>query len=101
MPKGELITKRPATIASVRGTVEALATVGEMQASLRQAIFDAVSENDITEIVKKQVAKAKSGDERAANFVMKFAAGAGAPVTIKQTVVMVTDVATAARLAKQ
>ncbi len=70
-----------------------------MQASLRQAAFDGITADDVKNIVKKQVAKALAGDERSAQFVMKFAVGLGGSTTIRQTNVLCTDVATAARLA--
>lgn len=69
-----------------------------MQGQLRQAIFDAISEQDVTEIVRKQVEKAKAGDEKSLQFVMKYVLGFGQPVTLQQINVM--DVETAAKLAK-
>lgn len=45
-------------------------------------------------------AKAKEGDPNALKFVMSHVVGTGRPVSIKQTLV-VTDVETAARMAKQ
>lgn len=70
-----------------------------MQATLRQAAFDGITADDVKQIVKKQVAKALDGDDRAAQFVMRFAVGLGGSTTIRQTNVLCTDVAMAARLA--
>jgi hypothetical protein len=70
-----------------------------MQAQLRQAIFDGINEQDVTDIVKRQVAKAKAGDEKSLQFVMKYVLGFGQPITLQQINVM--DVETAARLAKE
>lgn len=69
-----------------------------MQGQLRQAIFDAISEEDVAAIVKKQVEKAKGGDDKALQFVMKYVLGFGQNVTLQQINVM--DVETAARVAK-
>lgn len=71
----------------------------EMQSTLRQAMFDAISEADVAAIVKKQVEKAKAGDVNAAKFVLANVIGAASKTTIRQTNI-VTDVATAARLAR-
>lgn len=70
-----------------------------MQGLLRQAIFDAIKEEDVAEIVKKQVEKAKGGDDKALHFVMKYVLGFGQNVTLQQINVM--DVETAARVAKR
>lgn len=40
--------------------------------SLREAAFDAITESDITAIMKAQVDKAKAGDEKAARFVLDY-----------------------------
>jgi hypothetical protein len=70
-----------------------------MQGQLRQAIFDSINEKDVTEIVKRQVEKAKAGDEKSVQFVMKYVLGFGQPITLQQINVM--DVETAARLSKK
>jgi hypothetical protein len=70
-----------------------------MQGQLRQAIFDAITEQDVTQMVKKQVDKAKQGDEKALQFVMKYVLGFGQPITLQQ--INVIDVETAARIAKK
>jgi len=70
-----------------------------MQGQLRQAIFDAINEEDVAAIVKKQVEKAKEGDDKALQFVMKYVLGFGQNITLQQINVM--DVETAARVAKK
>lgn len=71
-----------------------------MQAQLRQAMFNSISEEDVAEIVKRQVEKAKSGDEKSLQFVMKYVLGYGQPTTLQQVNVITTDVHTAAKIAK-
>lgn len=71
-----------------------------MQATLRQAAYDAISGDQVSKIVQKQVEKALAGDEKAASFVMRFAVGLGGSTNIKQTNVLCTDVATAAKLSQ-
>jgi hypothetical protein len=70
-----------------------------MQSQLRNAIFDAVSETDVAEIVKRQVEKAKQGDQKSIDFVMKYALGFGQAINVKQ--VNVIDPETAARLSRE
>ena len=69
------------------------------QTQLQAAMFSSITEKDIEEIVAKQLIKAKEGDASALKFVMSMI-GTNRPVSIKQTLV-VTDVETAARMAKQ
>lgn len=45
------------------------------QAKLRNAMFQGVTEDDIQTIVKKQVEKAKNGDEKSLKFVTEFLLG--------------------------
>lgn len=71
-----------------------------MQAELRMAMFDAISSEDVRAIVAKQIEKAKAGDDAAAKFVLAQVLGNNTPVKITQNNV-ITDVATAARIAKQ
>lgn len=52
-------------------------TVASWQAKLREAIFNAVTEADVAEIVKKQIDLAKQGDKSAIKFVMDYVLGAG------------------------
>ena len=70
-----------------------------MQQTLRQAIFDSISESDITAICKRQVEKAKDGDEASLQFVMKYMLGFGTPVKLQQINVN-TDAQTAVQIAK-
>lgn len=70
----------------------------DMQAQLRLAMFNAITEDDVADIVKKQIAKAKAGDERALRFVMGQVLGGDRNVTLNQT--LVADTETAARLTR-
>lgn len=87
------------TISSVEGQLEQQQTNLELQSKLRQAIFGAISEHDVEEIIKRQVEKAKQGDNASLQFVMKYVLGFGQPVTLNQINVM--DVETAARIANR
>ena len=92
------MSKGAVVLSDVKENIERnTATLG-MQAKLRQAIFDSISEKDVSSIVRKQVEKAKSGDERSLQFVMKYVLGFGQPITLQQ--INVTDVETAAKLAR-
>lgn len=88
------------TIKKVEGMLENEADSLKMQSTLRNAIFGAISEEDVVEIVKRQVEKAKQGDPTALQFVMKYALGFGQPSVVKTVNVLATDVETAARIAK-
>src|SRR3954467_13717560 len=46
--------------------------LGDWTLSLREAAFDAITEADITAIMKAQVEKAKAGDAKAAQFVLDY-----------------------------
>lgn len=70
-----------------------------MQGQLRQAIFDSISESDVADIVKKQVEKAKAGDNKSLEFVMKYVLGFGQPLTLQQ-INVTTDVEGAARISR-
>jgi hypothetical protein len=70
----------------------------DWQLSLQSACFDAVTAQDVQEIVRNQVAKAKDGDPNAIKFVMGHLLGSGRPVTIQNTQI-ITDVEGAAKLA--
>lgn len=61
-----------------------MAAVVGWQAKLRQAIFNAVTENDVREIVQAQVAAAKKGDKQAIKFVMEYVLASKQPVTFVQ-----------------
>lgn len=91
--------KSTMTIQKVKNQIDQHNGTLAMQGQLRQAIFDAIAEQDVAEIVKKQVEKAKQGDDKSLQFVMKYVLGFGQPITLQQINVM--DVETAARVAKQ
>lgn len=69
------------------------------QAQLRAVVANSISEEDVRDIILKQVEKAKAGNESAAKFVLNQVLGTNTPVTIRQTNI-VTDPETAARLAR-
>jgi hypothetical protein len=87
------------TISKVESQIEQHNGTLAMQGQLRQAIFDAITEQDVAAIVKKQVEKAKQGDHQSLQFVMKYVLGFGQPVTLQQINVM--DVETSAKIVKQ
>jgi hypothetical protein len=91
--------KSTMTIQKVENQIDQHNGTLAMQGQLRQAIFDAITEQDVAAIVKKQVEKAKQGDDKSLQFVMKYVLGFGQPITLQQINVM--DVETAARVAKQ
>ena len=80
-------------------SVDNESTIVDWQSGLRMAAFDAITEDDVKQIVANQVKKAKEGDPNAIKFVMGTVLGSNKPVTIKQTQI-ITDVATAARIAR-
>ena len=86
------------TIGKVESQIEQQNNTLTMQGRLRQAIFDAITEQDVSTIVKKQVEKAKEGDEKSLQFVMKYVLGFGQPITLQQ--INVKDAKTAAKVAK-
>lgn len=67
----------------------------QWQAALRAAMVNSIDEDDMKQIVEKQVEKAKAGDARALQFVLDLV-GAKTPVTITNN--LVVDAETAARL---
>jgi hypothetical protein len=81
-------------------SIQIAADTLKMQSTLRNAIFGAISEEDVVDIVKRQVEKAKQGDPTALQFIMKYALGFGQPNVVKTVNVLATDVETAARIAK-
>jgi hypothetical protein len=91
--------QKPVTIAEVDNSLSHQSSTLAMQGKLRQAIFDSISESDVTAMVKKQVDKAKAGDAKSLEFVMKYVLGFGQPVTLQQ-INVTTDVEGAARLAR-
>ena len=92
-------TKSTMTLAKVEDQIGQHNTVLSMQGKLRQAIFDSINEQDVADIVKKQVEKAKHGDAKSLEFVMKYVLGFGQPLTLQQ--VNILDVETAARMTNQ
>jgi hypothetical protein len=86
------------TLGKVESQIEQQNSTLAMQGRLRQAIFDAITEQDVSSIVKKQVEKAKEGDEKSLQFVMKYVLGFGQPITLQQ--INVQDAKTAAKVAK-
>ena len=88
------------SIAEVEQSVAINQSIAEMQGRLRQAIFDSISEADVSAIVAKKVEKAKAGDNASLQFVMKYVLGLGISQSLQQINVMRTDVETAARIAK-
>ena len=54
------------------------------QSKLRQAVFDAVSESDVKDIVEGIVEKAKAGDEKATKMVFDYVLGSSQPVSLTQ-----------------
>ncbi len=86
------------TLGKVESQIEQQNNTLTMQGRLRQAIFDAITEQDVSAIVKKQVEKAKAGDEKSLQFVMKYVLGFGQPITLQQ--INVQDAKTAAKVAK-
>jgi len=92
------VQKDTMTIGKVESQIEQQNNTLTMQGRLRQAIFDAITEQDVSTIVKKQVEKAKEGDEKSLQFVMKYVLGFGQPITLQQ--INVKDAKTAAKVAK-
>jgi hypothetical protein len=93
-------TKPTQSLANLERSISKIDQVSAMQATLRQAAYDAISGDQVTKIVQKQVEKALAGDEKAASFVMRFAVGLGGSTKINQTNVLCTDVGTAAKLSQ-
>lgn len=87
-------------IADVNKSLADEQDIQSWQRSLRSACFDAISADDVRDIVTRQVKKAKEGDANAIKFVMGHLLGGSQPVKIQQTNV-ITDVETAARIAME
>ncbi len=58
------------------------------QESIRNAMYDGVSESDIAEIIRNIVSKAKGGDLKAAEFLFKWTMGQPS-VHVKNAAIMV------------
>ena len=87
-------------LADVDRTLATERDIAGWQDDLRAACYESISEADVREIVAKQVEKAKEGDRGAIQFVMGQLLGGNRPITMQQTNV-ITDVETAARIAKE
>ncbi len=87
-------------LSDVDRTLSAQTAIVEWQTSLQQACYDAIDADDVKEIVRNQVKKAKEGDQNAIKFVMGHLLGSQRPIQINQTQV-ITDVAGAARIASR
>ncbi len=92
--------QKQVTIAEIETSIAMESATVAMQGKLRQAIFNSISEQDVSAIVKKQVEKAKNGDDAALQFVMKYVLGFGKSINLQQINVVSTDIETAARMAK-
>jgi hypothetical protein len=93
------MTKGALKLADVERTIEREADIASWQSDLRMAIYDAIDQEDVTEIVRNQVEKAKKGDPNAIKFVFGHVLGANRSLTVNNTQV-ITDVETAAKIAK-
>ena len=60
--------------------------VHDWMLGLRAALFDAVTEGDVTEIAKGLVAKAKAGDMAATKLLLTYMCGGG--MQVKQTIII-------------
>lgn len=58
--------------------------IAAMTTRLRSAMFDSISEADVSQIMKKVVEKAKEGDAKAAQTVMDYLLGGKANINFKQ-----------------
>lgn len=65
---------------------------------MRAIVANSIGEIDVQQIVQKQVEKAKAGDANAAKFIMNTVLGLATPVKVTN---VITDVATAAKIAQQ
>jgi hypothetical protein len=63
------------------------APVADWQLRMRRALFEAVSEDDIREIVEGLVRKAKDGDLQATRMLLTFVLGSSS-VNVKQAVIV-------------
>lgn len=59
------------------------ADLGGWMASMRAAVFDAITAGDMVDITKGIVAKAKKGDIRAAEFLFRYVVGSPA-INVRQ-----------------
>jgi streptomycin 6-kinase len=73
------------------GEIKRSNEVGSWQASMRAALFDGVTEGDVTEIVQSVVKKAKAGDIKAADFLFRWTIGQQATVAIDARQIVVNQ----------
>lgn len=69
------------------------------QQTLRGALVNSITVDDIQQIVAKQLEKAKKGDESAAKFIIAQIVNGGPPINMTQTNI-ITDPKTAAKIAR-
>jgi hypothetical protein len=69
------------------------------QQTLRGALVNSITVEDIQQIVAKQLDKAKKGDETAAKFIISQIVNGGPAIKMSQTNI-ITDPKTAARIAR-
>lgn len=62
--------------------------VRSWQESMRAALYNGVTENDLAEIVKSLVASAKKGDLKATDMLFKWTMGQPQPPAVQQVVVV-------------
>lgn len=89
-------------LADAERHMDQLSEIQSMQARLLSAAYDAIRESDIADIVASRVEAAKSGDKAAIDFVFKYLLGQnGGNISLhKHETNVITDVETAARIAK-
>lgn len=71
--------------------IDAEANLVSLQSRLRAASFNAISEDDVKQIVQKQVKLAKEGNVDSVRFLWKYSLGFGQPITFQQTNIMSAD----------
>lgn len=93
---------RTLKLSEVDRQMEKLSEIQSMQQRLLGAAYEAIGESDIQEIVRARVEAAKAGDKTALDFVFKYLLGRdGGTVNLhKHETNVITDVETAARIAK-
>lgn len=61
--------------------------VGTWAEKLRDAAYDAIREDDVKEIIRKQVERAKEGDAKATSFLLNFLTKPAPAIKVEQVVV--------------
>lgn len=72
------------SLKQVNGSHAEVSAIVSWQVKLRQAMFDAVTEDDVKEIVRAHVDAAKKGDAAAIRFVTDVLLGSKQAVTLVQ-----------------